>query len=148
MSELRHVPAPPGVAPGNGYSHVVSGRGRLVAVAGQVALDEHGAVVGIGDPDAQARQVFENLRWCLAAAGAQFADVMKLGVYVTDMALPARAARRARRGRRPPPPARQHGGAGRGAGAPGVPDRGRRVRGGRRLSHAGIRRTARRLPGP
>ncbi len=37
MSELRHVPAPPGVAPGNGYSHVVSGRGRLVAVAGQVA---------------------------------------------------------------------------------------------------------------
>ena len=77
MSELRRVPAPPGVAPGNGYSHVVSGRGRLVAVAGQVALDEHGAVVGIDDPDAQARQVFENLRWCLAAAGAQFADVTR-----------------------------------------------------------------------
>ena len=118
MSELRHVPAPPGVAPGNGYSHVVSGRGRLVAVAGQVALDEHGAVVGIDDPDAQARQVFENLRWCLAAAGAHFADVVKLGVYVTDMAyLPAlRAARDAVVD--PAPPARQHGGAGRGAGRP------------------------------
>jgi enamine deaminase RidA (YjgF/YER057c/UK114 family) len=95
VSALRHVPTPPGVAPGTGYSHVVSGRGRLVAVAGQVALDEHGAVVGVGDPDAQARQVFENLRWCLAAAGAGFADVVKLGVFVTDMAyLPAlRAAR-------------------------------------------------------
>jgi enamine deaminase RidA (YjgF/YER057c/UK114 family) len=90
VSALRHVPTPPGVAPGTGYSHVVSGRGRLVAVAGQVALDEHGAVVGVGDPDAQARQVFENLRWCLAAAGAGFADVVKLGVFVTDMAyLPA-----------------------------------------------------------
>jgi enamine deaminase RidA (YjgF/YER057c/UK114 family) len=95
VSALRHVPTPPGVAPGNGYSHVVSGRGRLVAVAGQVALDEHGAVVGVGDPEAQARQAFENLRWCLAAAGAGFADVVKLGVFVTDMAhLPAlRAAR-------------------------------------------------------
>jgi len=90
VTTLRHVPAPPGVAPGNGYCHVVSGRGRLVAVAGQVALDEHGAVVGDGDPEAQARQVFENLRWCLAAAGAGFADVVKLGVFVTDMAyLPA-----------------------------------------------------------
>jgi enamine deaminase RidA (YjgF/YER057c/UK114 family) len=90
VTTLRHVPTPPGVAPGNGYCHVVSGRGRLVAVAGQVALDEHGAVVGDGDPEAQARQVFENLRWCLAAAGAGFADVVKLGVFVTDMAyLPA-----------------------------------------------------------
>lgn len=95
MSDLRIVPAPPGVAPPSGYSHVVSGRGRLVAVAGQVALDERGAVVGVGDPEAQARQVFENLRWCLASAGAGFGDVVKLGVFVTDMAyLPAlRAAR-------------------------------------------------------
>src|SRR4029079_716340 len=85
MTNLRHVPDPPGVAAASGYSHVVSGRGRLVAVAGQVALDEHGVVVGIGDPAAQARQVFENLRWCLAAAGAQFADGATLGVHVTDM---------------------------------------------------------------
>jgi len=83
------------MAAGRGYSHVVSGRGRLVAVSGQVSQDEHGVLVGAGDPDAQARQVFENLRRCLAEAGAGFDDVVKLGFYVLDVAyLPAvRAAR-------------------------------------------------------
>ncbi|MBH5337719.1 RidA family protein [Streptomyces pactum] len=95
MTRLSHVAAPAGVAPGNGYSHVVWGTGRLVAVSGQIALDEQGRLVGEGDPDAQARQVFENLRRCLAAAGATFADVVKLTYFVTDMAfLPA--VRRAR----------------------------------------------------
>lgn len=90
MSQLSHVVAPDGVAPGNGYSHVVWGTGRFVAVSGQVALDETGALVGEGDPAAQARQVFENLRRCLAEAGATFADVVKLTYFVTDVAqLPA-----------------------------------------------------------
>ncbi|MFF7652941.1 RidA family protein [Streptomyces sp. NPDC007983] len=95
MSQLSHVVAPDGVAPGNGYSHVVWGTGRFVAVSGQIALDETGALVGEGDPAAQARQVFENLRRCLAEAGATFADVVKLTYFVTDVAhLPAiRAAR-------------------------------------------------------
>ncbi|MFG2192988.1 RidA family protein [Streptomyces sp. NPDC048639] len=92
---LEHLLAPAGVAPGRGYSHVVQGTGHFVAVSGQVALDEHGAVVGPGDPDAQARQVFENLRRCLAAAGAGFSDVVKLTFFITDVGfLPAiRAAR-------------------------------------------------------
>ncbi|MFI0815202.1 RidA family protein [Streptomyces sp. NPDC021098] len=90
MSQLSHVAAPDGVAPGNGYSHVVWGTGRFVAVSGQIALDETGALVGEGDPAAQARQVFENLRRCLAEAGATFADVVKLTYFVTDVAhLPA-----------------------------------------------------------
>lgn len=95
MSQLNYVVAPDGVAPGNGYSHVVWGTGRFVAVSGQIALDETGALVGEGDPAAQARQVFENLRRCLAEAGATFADVVKLTYFVTDVAhLPAvRAAR-------------------------------------------------------
>ena len=87
---IRHIPAPDGVAPGRGYTHVVTGSGRVVAVSGQVALDDRGAVVGPGDPAAQARQVFENLRRCLAAAGAGFGDVIKLTYFVTDVAdLPA-----------------------------------------------------------
>jgi enamine deaminase RidA (YjgF/YER057c/UK114 family) len=87
---LSHIPAPEGVAPGRGYTHVVTGSGRLVAVSGQVALDERGEVVGAGDPAAQARQVFENLRRCLAAAGADFGDVVKLTYYLTDVThLPA-----------------------------------------------------------
>jgi enamine deaminase RidA (YjgF/YER057c/UK114 family) len=83
-------PQPEGVAPGNGYSHVVTGPGRWVAIAGQVALDADGKLVGDGDPAAQAQQIFTNLDRCLAAAGATFADVVKLNFYVTDIAfLPA-----------------------------------------------------------
>ncbi|MDO0910418.1 RidA family protein [Streptomyces sp. DT2A-34] len=95
MSELTRIAAPDGVAPAAQYTHVVLGSGRFVAVSGQLALDEDGELVGEGDPAAQARQVFENLRRCLAAAGATFDDVVKLTYFVTDMAhMPAiRAAR-------------------------------------------------------
>ncbi|GGQ95923.1 RidA family protein [Streptomyces aurantiogriseus] len=97
MSELTRIPAPDGVAAAAQYTHVVLGTGRFVAVSGQLPLDAHGGLVGEGDPEAQARQVFENLRRCLAAAGASFDDVVKLTYFVTDMAhLPAiRAARAA-----------------------------------------------------
>ena len=95
MAVLRHVVTPEGVAAGRGYSQVVVGRGRLVVVSGQVAQDEQGELVGAGDAAVQARQVFENLRRCLAEAGAGFDDVVKLGLFVLDVAhLPAvRAAR-------------------------------------------------------
>jgi enamine deaminase RidA (YjgF/YER057c/UK114 family) len=82
---IDHI-TPSDVAPGFGYSHVVAATGRLIAISGQVALDESGRLVGPGDPEAQARQVFENLRRCLAATDATFADVVKLTVYVTDLA--------------------------------------------------------------
>ena len=95
MGVLEHVVAPAGVAAGRGYSQVVTGRGRLVVVSGQIAQDENGELVGPGDPAAQARQVFENLRRCLAHVGAGFGDVVKLTFFVLDVAdLPAvRAAR-------------------------------------------------------
>ncbi|MEV0284057.1 RidA family protein [Kribbella sp. NPDC050820] len=94
MSEFSY-PKPEGVAAGNGYSHVVTGAGQWVAIAGQVALDAEGNFVGVGDAGAQARQVFANLDACLKAAGATFKDVVKLNFYVTDIGyLPAiRAAR-------------------------------------------------------
>ncbi|MFF3462566.1 RidA family protein [Streptomyces sp. NPDC002619] len=97
MTDPTRITAPDGVAPAAQYSHVVTATGRFVAVSGQLALDKAGKLVGEGDPAAQARQVFENLRRCLAAAGATFEDVVKLTYFVTDMAyLPAvRAARAA-----------------------------------------------------
>ncbi|MEV6977780.1 RidA family protein [Kitasatospora sp. NPDC093806] len=82
---LTHIAAPDGVASGTGYTQVVTGRGRLVAVSGQVAFDEERRLVGAGDPKAQARQIFENLRRCLAAAGADFSDVVKLTYFLTDI---------------------------------------------------------------
>jgi enamine deaminase RidA (YjgF/YER057c/UK114 family) len=86
MAVLKHVAAPAGVAPGRGYSHVVTGRGQLVVISGQVAQDENGELVGPGDAAAQARQVFENLRRCLAEVGATFNDVVKFGFYLLDVA--------------------------------------------------------------
>jgi enamine deaminase RidA (YjgF/YER057c/UK114 family) len=65
----------------------VTGRGRWVATAGQVALDDAGKLVGPGDPAAQTRQVFANLSRALAAAGASFADVIKLNYYLTDIGM-------------------------------------------------------------
>jgi enamine deaminase RidA (YjgF/YER057c/UK114 family) len=49
---LTHITGPEGVTPGPGYSHVVTGTGRLVAVSGQVAIGEDGQLVGPGDPSA------------------------------------------------------------------------------------------------
>ncbi|MGK5641070.1 RidA family protein [Streptomyces sp. URMC 126] len=85
-THLTHIPAPEGVAPAGGYSHVVTATGRLVAISGQIALDADGRLVGEGDIRAQTRQVFENLRRCLAAAGGTFGDVVKLTYFVTDVA--------------------------------------------------------------
>ncbi|MBV2156036.1 RidA family protein [Kitasatospora sp. SUK 42] len=85
-THLTHITEPSGVAPGTGYTHVVTGTGRLVQLSGQVAFDEHRNLVGEGDPKAQARQVFENLRRCLAAAGADFSDVVKFTIFLTDIA--------------------------------------------------------------
>ena len=105
QGRLTHIAAPDGVAPGTGYTQVVTGTGRLIAVSGQVALDERGEVTGAGDPSAQTRQVFGNLRRCLSAAGATFGDVIKLTYYLTDVAhLPAiRAVRDEFIGAGPPP---------------------------------------------
>jgi enamine deaminase RidA (YjgF/YER057c/UK114 family) len=68
-----------------GYTHVVEvTAGRPVYIAGQVAFDQAGALVGPGDIRAQARQVFENLRAALASVGAGFEQVVKLNLYLLD----------------------------------------------------------------
>ena len=59
--------------------------GNLVYVSGIVAVDGEGNVVGGGDVVAQTRQVFENMRAVLAAAGCGFADVVKVTVFLTDI---------------------------------------------------------------
>jgi enamine deaminase RidA (YjgF/YER057c/UK114 family) len=74
----------PGVVPGPGYSHAVTTSGRLAFVAGQVALDAEGALVGGGDLAAQTRQAMANLQAVLATVGAGWADVAKLTWFVLD----------------------------------------------------------------
>lgn len=62
---------------------VVSAAKRQVFVAGLVARDAGGTLVGVGDMAAQTRQVCENLKAALAAVGATMADVLRVDVYVT-----------------------------------------------------------------
>src|SRR4029453_3229954 len=67
------------------YSHVVSVEGkRMVFVAGQPGAGRAGNVVGKGDLRGQIRQVGENIKAALAAAGATLADIVKTNTYVTD----------------------------------------------------------------
>src|SRR4051794_18548009 len=83
------MPAPEFASPSDlptpaGYQHVVGlPPGRLVWTSGQVALDAAGAA-----PDgweAQTRLAFANAGRALAAAGATFADVVKLSLFLTDV---------------------------------------------------------------
>ena len=68
-----------------GFSHVVEARGgRTLYIAGQIALDKDGNLVGRGDFRAQVKQVFENLKARLEEGGASFKDVVKLNYYLTD----------------------------------------------------------------
>jgi len=67
------------------YSHVAVASGaRTIYIAGQVAMDAEGKLVGAGDLGAQTEQVMRNLATALAAAGASFADVVKITTYVVD----------------------------------------------------------------
>jgi enamine deaminase RidA (YjgF/YER057c/UK114 family) len=67
------------------FTHVIVATGtKLVFIAGQVAEDAHGNLVGAGDMAAQARQVFANIGRALAAAGARPEQVTKLGIFVAN----------------------------------------------------------------
>lgn len=61
--------------------------GDLVFVSGQAAVDEHGNTVGVGDFDRQAHQVFQNLEKVLQAANTSLAHVVKVTIFVRDMAV-------------------------------------------------------------
>jgi len=77
--------SPETLAPPPGYSQIVRVRGgRTIYIAGQVALDASGNLVGQDDFRAQAQQVFENIKTALAAVGADFSHVVKLNIYLLD----------------------------------------------------------------
>jgi enamine deaminase RidA (YjgF/YER057c/UK114 family) len=68
-----------------GYSHAVAVEGgRLIFIAGQVALDKDGNLIGRGDLRAQADKALENLVAALAAAGATPADIVKVNTYIVN----------------------------------------------------------------
>jgi enamine deaminase RidA (YjgF/YER057c/UK114 family) len=76
---------PEGLASPRGYSHVaeISG-GKLVYIAGQVALDASGALVGENDFPAQVERTFLNVKIAVEAAGGTFADIVKTNYYCVE----------------------------------------------------------------
>jgi enamine deaminase RidA (YjgF/YER057c/UK114 family) len=68
-----------------GYSQVaeVTG-GKIVYIAGQVALDKSGNLVGKDDFRAQTQQVFENLKAAVESAGGDASNIIKLNIYVAE----------------------------------------------------------------
>lgn len=60
--------------------------GDLLFVSGQAAISPEGELVGVGDFDAQAEQTFRNLERVLAAGGSSLERVVKVTIFLTDMA--------------------------------------------------------------
>lgn len=73
--------------PIEGFSHVILGRPgeTTLYVSGLTSRTADGTIVGIGDMAAQARQVMENMKNILAAAGASLEDIRQIRTYVTDI---------------------------------------------------------------
>lgn len=91
----------------NGYTHVVvAPDGRTVYLAGQVAFDSTGQLVGAGDFRAQADRVYQNLLRALTAVGGSLEDIVKTTTYITDLKnLPVLREVRGQRFRSGQPPA-------------------------------------------
>jgi reactive intermediate/imine deaminase len=74
---------PTGIHTATGYSHAVRA-GDTLYVSGQVPRDRDNRMVGAGDFEAQARQVYANLRRVLEAAGGGFENLVKVTAFLTD----------------------------------------------------------------
>lgn len=83
MPKLTQPVNPPSLPKPTGYSHgwEVQG-GKTVYIAGQVAINKAGQVIGSGDLVAQFRQVCENLKAVVTARAGQLNDIVKLTIYV------------------------------------------------------------------
>ena len=73
--------APAAIGP---YSQAVR-RGDNVYLSGQIPLDPNSGLLIEGDIDAQARRAFDNLKAVCEAAGGSLDDVVRLGLYLTDL---------------------------------------------------------------
>ena len=73
---------PDGLSQPTAYTHVVK-HGNVVYLAGQTATDSSGNIVGVGDFEAQADRVYENIKVGLAAAGSDVTKILRMVTYLT-----------------------------------------------------------------
>ena len=85
MAHVRALRVPGLMEPISHFSDAVIG-GRTLYVSGLVATNGAGEVVGTGDVVEQTRQIFRNLKRILEAAGATPADVVKVTIFMRDVA--------------------------------------------------------------
>ncbi len=71
-------------APPEPYAHAIR-CGDTLYIAGQVAFDEQNQIVGVGDPQRQAEQVWRNISLAVEAAGGTLADVVKITIFLKDV---------------------------------------------------------------
>jgi enamine deaminase RidA (YjgF/YER057c/UK114 family) len=91
MSTIEHL-RPKGLFHNSAFSQAVVASGtRTIYVSGQVSIDESGALTGADDLGVQTVQAMRNVDLALAAAGATFADVVKITTYVVNYAPEHRA---------------------------------------------------------
>ncbi|MDP1869240.1 RidA family protein [Bradyrhizobium sp.] len=75
--------SPATLSPPVGYSHIAKvNKGTMIYLAGQVSSDASGKLVGEGNFEAQAEQVFRNVRIAVEAAGGTMADIVKMNIYL------------------------------------------------------------------
>ena len=63
----------------------IEARGRLVFISGMTARTRDGSIAGVGDVEVQTRQVCENLKAAVEAAGGGLADICRVDVYVRNI---------------------------------------------------------------
>jgi enamine deaminase RidA (YjgF/YER057c/UK114 family) len=84
MGTLEH-PRAEGLLHNPGFSQVVVASGRrTIYTAGQVSINERGALVGAADLAAQTAQAMRNVGLALSAVGASYADIVKITTYVVN----------------------------------------------------------------
>ena len=92
----KEIFSPATLPPPVGYSHIAKvNKGTLIYLAGQVSSDASGKLVGEGNFEAQAEQVFANVRIAVEAAGGTMADIVKMNIYLVAEVEPGRGAKNA-----------------------------------------------------
>ncbi|MBA7711326.1 2-iminobutanoate/2-iminopropanoate deaminase [subsurface metagenome] len=81
---MKKIVAPKELPKPVGYSQAVR-VGNFLFISGQISEDSKGEIIGKGNFEKQARQVFENLRATVNAEGGSLEDIVKITVHLTDM---------------------------------------------------------------
>lgn len=82
----KEIVRSPEVVEGKGPYSQCTRVGKTLYIAGQVAWDREGAVVGAGDVAAQARRCFEGVKALVEAGGGTMSDVVKVNMYLVRIA--------------------------------------------------------------